>query len=295
MTELKLIEAIESFVTITSKLSDEELETPWKWRTFDANVRFAFFQTYEDLRTLAATLISQRTSGSKMVTTAQRSLAQYHYAYRDLQAILLNADEGLLDTPPAKEEWPLRVILGHIMAAEREFFARIWFAVQQYRGNSVDNEDTEQEETREMTGEEVEEFVGSYDDFERTMNRLSLAGILALYDSLHKRVLREITDIRGLELEASSLWWEGIPLPVEYRLHRLDSHLRQHTIQVEKTIEALTEPPSEAQRLLRLIYTALAEVEGVIIGDWLLGQREQQQLAATIHQRAEELRGILES
>ncbi|MBL7163877.1 MAG: DinB family protein [Anaerolineales bacterium] len=289
MAEMKLIEAVERFALVTSKLTDEELEIAWQWRTFDANVRFAFFQTYEDLRTLAAKLISQRTSGSKLITTAQRSLAQYHSAYRDLQAILLGADEELLDIPPEQDEWPLRATLGHIMAAEREFFARIWFAVQQHR------QDAEQaEEATEMTSEEVEEFVGSYDDFERTMNRLSLAGILAFYDSLHKRVLREITDIRGLELEAPSLWWEGIPLSVEYRLHRLDSHLRQHTIQVEKTLEALTQPPSEALRLLRLIYAALADVEGVIVGDWLLGQREQQELAATIQQRAEEIEGIVE-
>ena len=289
MTELKLIEAVEHFASVTSKFSDEELEIAWKWRTFDASVRFSFFCTYEDLRTLAAKLISQRTSGSKLITTAQRSLAQYHHAYRDLQAILLGADEELLDIPPGKDEWALRAILGHIMAAEREFFARIWFAVQQHRQNAEESEDVAK-----MTSEEVEEFVGSYGEFERTMNRLSFAGILALYDSLHKRVLREISDIRGLELGAPSLWWEGIPLSVEYRLHRLDSHLRQHTIQVEKTLEALTQPPSEAQRLLRLIYAALADVEGVIVGDWLLGQREQQELAATIQQRAVEIEGIVE-
>lgn len=288
MAELKLIEAVEQFASVTCKLTDEELEIPWQWRTFDANIRFAFFQTYEDLRTLAAKLISQRTSGSKMISTAQRSLAQYHCAYRNLQAILVGLDDEILDTPPEKDQWPLRVILGHIMAAEREFFARTWFAVQQYR-----QEGEQSDEPVEMNGEEVEEFVGSYDEFERTMNRLSFAGILALYDSLHKRVLREISDIRGLELEAPSLWWEGIPLPVEYRLHRLDSHLRQHIIQIEKTIEAVTEPPGEAQRLLRLIYAALADVEGVIIGDWLLGQREQQELAATIQQRTEEIKGIL--
>ena len=293
MAELKLIEAIENFAMATHHFTDEELECTWKWRTFDANVRFAFFQTYEDLRTLAAQLISQRTSGSKMITTAQRALAQYHYAYRNLQIILYDADDALLDSPPAKDEWPLRVILGHIMATERQFFGRIWFAVQQYR-QSANSSDESEEEPREMTDEELDEFVGAYDDFERTMNRLSLAGILALYDSLHKRVIREITDIRGLELGAPSLWWEGIPLPVEYRLHRLDSHLRQHTIQIEKTLEALTAPPSEAQRLLRLIYAALAEVEGVIIGDWLLGQREQQELAATIQQRVEEIKGALE-
>jgi hypothetical protein len=291
MAELKLIEAVEGFADVTSRLSDQELEFDWQWRTYDANIRFAFFCVYEDLRTLAASLISQRTSGGKLITTAQRSLAQYHHAYRDIQAILLLADDELLDNPPEKGEWPLRMILGHTISAEREFFARIWFAVQQYRQETDESEASRQ--PTEMTSEEVEEFVGPYDDFERTMNRLSLAGILALYDSLHKRVLREISDIRGVELEAPSLWWEGVPLSVEYRLHRLDSHLRQHTIQVEKTLEALKGPPSEAQRLTRLIYNALADVEGVIIGEWLLGQREQQELGASIAQRTREIEEII--
>jgi hypothetical protein len=288
MTEIKLIEAVEGFASLARQFSDGDLELEWRWRTYDANIRFAFFCTYEELRQLAAKLISQRTSASKTINTAQRSLAQYHSAYRNLQAILLGANDELLDTPPAKNEWPIRMILGHTMAAEREFFARIWFAVQQHRQDA-----DKAAEATEMSDKEVEEFVGSFDEFDLTMNRLSLAGILAVYDSLHKRVMREISDIRAFELEAPSLWWEGLPLSVEYRLHRLDSHLRQHTIQLEKTLEALTAPPSETQRLLHLIYEALADVEGVIIGDWLLGQREQGELAATIAQRTNEIQEII--
>lgn len=287
MTEIKLFEAVQGFAALMSNISDDELELEWHWRSYDESVRFAFFRTYEELRQVAATLISQRTSGEKSITTAQHCLGQYHAAYRHLQAVLLGASDDVLDTPPAKDQWPLRVILGHIMAAEREFFARIWFAIQQHRQEVV--------EPTEMSVDEVEKFVGKYDEFERTMNRLSLAGIQALYDSLHKRVLREIVDIRGSELDAPTLWWEGIPLSVEFRLHRLDSHLRQHTVQIEKTLETLVDAPTEAQRLTQLVYAALAEVEGVIIGDWLLGQRRQQELAATIKERTDEIAEILKA
>jgi hypothetical protein len=285
MTEIKLVDAIQGFASLTCHLTDDDLELEWQWRAYDENLRFAFFRTYEELRQLAANLISQRTSAGKEINTAQRALAQYHSAYRSLQAVLLSATDDLLDTSPTKDEWSLRLILGHTLAAEREFFARIWHAVQQHR--------QEVKEPTEMTSDEVEDFVGSYDEFERTMNRLSLAGIQALFDSLHKRVLRELSDINASELNAPSLWWEGIPLSVEFRLHRLDSHLRQHTIQIEKTLEVLSAPPSEAQRLLRLVYAALADVEGVVIGDWLLGQREQQELAAAIKQRTGELAEVL--
>ena len=81
-------------------------------------------------------------------------------------------------------------------------------------------------------------------------------------------------------------------MTVEFRPHRLDTHLRQRTAQIEQALNHLGPPPSEAKRLLRLIYTALADVEGVIIGDWTLGKKEQQELAAEIRLRAEEIKAL---
>lgn len=282
--ENNLTQAVERFAAVTWNLSELELEHEWPWRAYQEGVRFAFFRTYEELRSLAAQLAARR---STPLSHTHRALGQYHSAYRDLQALLIGCDDELLDRAPAKGEWPLRIILGHMMAAEREFFARIWHAIDQNRAGV--------EQPDEMTAEAVEEFVGSWQDFERTMNRLSLNGILAFYDTLHKRVLRELTDIQAEELEVAALWWEEIPLTVEFRLHRLDSHLRQHTVQIEKTLEVIERTPGEAQRLLRLIYAALAEVDSTIIGDWGLGRSERYELAATITQRAEELTAQLKT
>ncbi len=200
MAEITLIQAIEKFTNLARQLDDSDLDRAWSWRAYDEGVRFAFFRTYEDLRGLAATLITERTTRGKPITTAQRALAQYHAAYRDLQAVLIGFEDNWADFAPAKGEWPPRIILGHIMAAEREFFARIWHAVERFRSGEDD--------PVAMTSEEVADFVGSYQEFEQMMNRFSVPGIMANYDSLHKRVLRELNTIRGLELEAKSLWWE---------------------------------------------------------------------------------------
>jgi hypothetical protein len=290
MTELNLTQAVEKFALTTCHLSDEDLERQWDWRAYREGVRYAMFRTYEELRTLAAQLMAERSSKGTPISTAHHSLGQYHGAYRDLQAIMMGVDDNLLNKPPAPDEWPLRIILGHILAAEREFFARIWHAVQHYRNQEMP-EDQEPVPV-EMTDEEVADFVGSHAEFERTMNRLSIAGIMSFYDSLHKRVLRELTDIKGFELEAESLWWEGTPFTVEFRLHRLDAHLRQHTVQIEKTLEALAGSPSEAQRLVRLIYAALADVDSMIIGDWGHGKNERNELAGKINVRADEVSAI---
>ena len=103
MKETTLIQAVEKFTAITHKLSDDDLELPWTWRAYNEGVRFAFFRAYEELRSLAAVLITERTTLGKPITTAQRALAQYHAAYRDLQAVLIGVDEGLIGySIPAK-------------------------------------------------------------------------------------------------------------------------------------------------------------------------------------------------
>ena len=292
MTDLNLTQAVEKFALVICNLSDDDLEREWNWRAYSEGVRFACFHTYEELRTLAAAMIAERIIKSAPVTTAHYALSQYHAAFRDLQVLLIGLADDVLDQVPARNQWTLRIILGHIVAAEREFFARIWYAVQQHRKSGQGDQETLK--PVEMSAEEVEEFVGSYEDFERTMNRLSLVGIMAYYDSLHKRVLRELTDIKAFELEAESLWWEETPFTVEFRLHRLDSHLRQHTIQIEKTLDTLGHPPSEARRLLRLIYAALADVDSMIVGDWNFGKDARHELAAKIAVRADEIAAIFE-
>ena len=132
MNELNLTQAVEKFALATCHLDDADLEREWTWRAYSEGVRYAMFRTYEELRTLAAAMMTERTTKGAPITTAQHALAQYHTAYRDLQSILIGLDENLIDQVPARNEWPLRVILGHTIAAEREFFARIWFAVQQH-------------------------------------------------------------------------------------------------------------------------------------------------------------------
>src|SRR6266511_2424547 len=50
------------------------------------------------------------------------------------------------------------------------------------------------------------------------------------------------------------------PTQIRFRMHRFEEHLRQHTIQIDKTL-AVIAPPTEAHRLVRNIYNALADVE----------------------------------
>jgi hypothetical protein len=62
-----------------------------------------------------------------------------------------------------------------------------------------------------------------------------------------------------VELEQPAWFWDA-EKPIRFRMHRFEEHLRQHTIQLDKTLAVIC-PPTEAHRLVRNIYNALADIE----------------------------------
>ena len=284
MDEFPLYGAVEGFALLTCSLPDADLERAWAWGAYDEGVRHAFFRTYEELRELAAQLGAQRAGSPNPQTRAQRILAQYHAAYRDLQALLLGIGDEDAQRAPSEEDWPLRKVMRHIIRSERTFFAITAYALDRFRSGD--------ERPMEMPDEAWEAFWAG-DAFGQMEENEPLSGLLAYYDSLHLRVLGELASIGEDELNAPSMFWEGAPMPVQFRLHRFDSHLRQHSVQVEKTLDMLGLTPNEARRLLRLVYAALAEAEGIQVGAPELGAENCWLLSQGIQERGQEIQGII--
>lgn len=257
MTVPGLYSAVTDFAHLTWGLTDAALETPWIWQDYEEGVRFSFFRTYETLRELAVRLFGERLASGQAPTSAQRILAQHHAAFRDLQAVLLGYETAHLEQEPAEGEWSTRRALDHIIRAEKNFYFMVHFALQDAR--SGDGRLTE-------ASEAVWDEFWQGDPYSGLREAGSPQDMLAYYKKLHTRILNEFVDISEAELEAPAVFWENQPYPIRFRLHRFDSHLRQHTIQIEKTLLAIGGPLNEARRLLRLIYAALAEAEGVVLG-----------------------------
>jgi len=278
-----LLAVILEFARLTCDLPGSDLEKPWDWRDYDEGVRFAFFRTYEDLRSLAVHLAAGRSAAGNGITQAQHILGQYHGGYRDLQAILLGWTAVQLVKSPGAEVWSVRQALKHIISAERNFYFTVHFALLDARlGNA---------QPTEMTEAIWDEFWAG--DPSRELGDTSTAlEMLAYYEILHQRVMDEFATITSTELEAPAIYWEDRPYPIRFRLHRFDSHLRQHTIQIEKTLVALGLPPGEPRRLLRLVFAALAEVETAALGS-NHGVEDCRLLADEIHLRNAEIAGVL--
>ena len=258
MTETTLSKAIADFTAFALSLDEADLDRGWDWHGYEEGVRFAFFRVYEELRVLAVQLGAARVANSDPLTPAQHILAQYHLAFRDLQAVLLRAG-GHIDQEPAPDAWPLRKILRHMLESVVYFHVHVVHAVERARAGL--------DQLVDFTDEEWEQvYVPLKAAVDQVVANENLEGIWAHYGALHRRVLTELADIRAAELDMPVILWEDVNFPMRFRLHRFDSHMRQHTIHAEKTLVALLGPPSETQRLLRLVYQAWAEVEGVLVG-----------------------------
>jgi hypothetical protein len=60
--------------------------------------------------------------------------------------------------------------------------------------------------------------------------------------------------------------WMGFAIDIGFRIGRWSSHLREHTIQVEKTLVMLGHTPTEVDRLIRLILAEWGRAEAVVYG-----------------------------
>jgi hypothetical protein len=281
-----LAQAVGGFARITQGVPDAALDRAWAWKAYDSEgVRFAFFRTCEELRELAVRVTTERAAGGEALSPAQRILAQYHAAYRDLDAALLGITPEEADVPPAEGEWPLRTVVSHVLSADVFFYGGVRYALDRHRSGDG--------RPAEIPEEAWDAFVGMEEAAFEALLAGPLVELRAYHAAFHEKVLREFASISQAELELPSMLWESEPMSLRFRLHRFDSHVRQHTVQADKALVTIGRGPSEARRLLRLIYAALAEVEGATIGAWDVGAALRRDVADAISARAEEIGGIL--
>jgi uncharacterized damage-inducible protein DinB len=239
--------AVEALVRATVDLPDEDMGRPWVWREYDEEgLRFALLMAQHELRDLAVRLATLR---KQPPTQAQRILGQYHHAYRDLTGALPGLRDDDLDRAPAPEEWPVRDVVEHMVGADYGFLGVIQYS------RAPDRPRDEKAAADQWPSWRAEHGY-------RAPERLEggIADIRSALFEIHRRILSELGDLDDAELESLADFWDG-PKPVRFRLHRFEAHYIQHTVQVDKTLEAIGRGPTEARRLVRVLYGDLAAVE----------------------------------
>ena len=286
MDEPVLSKAVEQFAQATQRVDQTGLERPWAWGDYDSEgVRFAFFRMYEELRELAVKIAAQRVAQGQAPSSAQRVLAQYHVAYCDLQAALLGLSADDLQRAPTPDEWPIRRIVEHIVGADVGFYVCTRYALDRHRAGDS--------QPGKIPNEAWDALIGMDEPAFDAIMQGPFAGLQQFHRQFHERVLDEFAGIQEQELALSSMYWESQPQPLRFRLHRFDSHMRQHTIQVDKALLDIGCAPTEARRLLRLIYGALGEAQSAAIGAQEIAAGLSQEVAYRITGRTAEIERII--
>jgi uncharacterized damage-inducible protein DinB len=287
MTGLPLSHAVEQFASLIQKCTDTQLAIPWAWQSYDSEgIRFSVFRTYEELHELAVKLRSERTLKQIPASSAQQILALYHAAYCDLQGAMVGLSEEQLEKVPAEGEWSVKQTLAHIIQADLGFYVAIRFALDSCRTGETQPAKITRELWVSKSGIDREAFTGIA---EGPYNQLK-----EFHARTHQRILSEYSGITEAEVDLPSVYWENEAMSLRFRLQRFDSHMRQHTIQIDKTLAALGFAPNEGKRLARLLYAGLADVDDAVLGADEIGKRNREDLAKLIVDRATEISGLIQ-
>ena len=173
----------------------------------------------------------------------------------DLHGVLAPLTDTEIDADPGGGEWTIRLTLGHTVNSQRAYgWSTAWW---QERAFALDDPDlpprVSEELFADLPDEETAEAAGSLDDIRARLDQIL---------DLSAERLAGLPDDR-LDHGAR---WSGFAVPVSFRLGRWSSHIREHTIQVEKTLATLGRTPTEPERLVRLTLAAYGRAEAVVFG-----------------------------
>ena len=266
-------QAVEALVRATVDLPDPEMDRTWVWREYDEEgLRFALLMAQHELRDLAVRLAAMRPAPPSQV---QRILGQYHHAYRDLTGALAGVRDEDLDRVPKEGEWSLRRVIAHMLGAEYGFLGVIQYGLAADRPREQKAAEERWSSWREEHG-----YRGP-----KTLDG-GIASVRNAMFAIHRRVLSELGGLSDDALDREAMFWDG-DKPIRFRMHRFEAHMIQHTVQVDKTLEWLGRGPTEARRLVRVLYRDLAAVE--MLSSDGLGQQERDDVAKMIGDRAAEV------
>ena len=183
---------------------------------------------------------------------AQRILGLAQVAFGDLRGVLAGVSGDHLDHEPREGEWSARRALVHTINGERSYRAQVTHAV----GRAGTEPLLLPAERRPQPDPADTEGDGS-----------AVAERLAARRSETDAELGRTPDDR---LTRPSQWGWGpkaVGVDVRFRLHRFASHIVEHTIQVERALEAAGVTFGDARRTVRRISIARAMHERITSAD----------------------------
>jgi len=172
----------------------------------------------------------------------------------DLHGLLAPLGDAELDADPGGGEWSVRLTLGHIVGSQRAYgWGTGWWLQAGYRIDdpALPRRSADDAFWAAIPDEATVECAGSIDD------------IRARLDAVTDLTAERLGALSDAQLALGSRW-AGFAVPIAFRNARWSSHIREHTVQVEKTLAMLGRTPSEPERVVRVALAAYGRAESVV-------------------------------
>jgi hypothetical protein len=237
------------------EIPDSALTRPWTWiGGSEEEVRYGFYRIAESFERAGIDSTAALRSAGGVRGRAGDVIAPATAARWDLQGLLAGLDDSLLDADPGGEEWTIRQTIAHAIESQRYYgVGSAWWQDQGYAVDDPQLPSVTPETVYEGLPSEEAEGAGTAPE---------------IRDRLDLVVDRAAERLAGLPAERLRFGcrWSGFAVDVEFRLGRWSSHLREHTVQVEKTLVMLDRRPSEVDRLTRHVLAAWGRAEESVFG-----------------------------
>jgi DinB family protein len=237
-------------------IPEAALTRPWAWiGGSEDEVRYGAYRAAEALELAEVEARAAASGADAGERVAARLIGPSTAARWDLHGLLLPLDDSLLDAEPGGGEWSIRLALGHINSGQRAYaWGTAWWLEQAYDASNLDRPASLPDSFwATLPNEATTEAEGSLDDL-----RTRLDGQL---DLSMERFAGLPDDRVGLGAR-----WSGFPVTIGFRFGRWGSHIREHAIQVEKTLAILGHVPTEPDRLVRNLLGAYGRAEAAVFG-----------------------------
>jgi hypothetical protein len=259
-------------------IPEASLGREWAWiGGGDEEVRYAFYRVLElferaEIDAARALATADRDGGLAAALIAPATAARW-----DLHGLLSPLSEAELDGDPGGGEWSIRRTLGHVVNGQRAYgwATAVWQAQEIPVGDPSLVEPPMFPIYVGLPDEDGSEMAGTLGDIRARLD--------AILDLSAER-------LAGLPEERLALGsrWSGFAVSIAFRLGRWSSHIREHAIQVEKTLAMVDRAPTEPERLVRLVLAAYGRAEAVVFG-----QPQAGKAAGIVRAAATEARAIV--
>jgi hypothetical protein len=234
-------------------ISDDVLTRPWTWKGgSQEELRYGFYRIAESFELAGIGAAGVMRAGGAPERSVEL-VATATAARWELQGLLHGLDAATWDADPGGGEWTVRRTLGHVISSQHGYpVGSSWWLEQRLPADDPDLPRFPEGLGDDLPSEE-EEAEGSP------------AEVRARLDAALDQATERLASLSTEQL-AHAARWSGFPVDVGFRQSRWASHIREHTIQVEKTLVMLGVHPSEVDRLIRLVLGAWGRAEATVFG-----------------------------